>query len=279
MNHRHMTAVLVLLSVLTAVLLAPIAQSQADPILKPKKYHGPIPKKSFGLSIGFLGGPNNEQMWEYLDRQVDSALQSRLQTTDFEGSPQIDLYYTVKLHPNFAFRATGGVAFLESDSKGYAIASEVDTTTGLKPLLAFEREFDVTLFSIQASGLYYFQDASVSEFQAYIGGGLSFFFPYAKYQQNTTLAQQNPDGSISDTGQRYSSSETTEFSAEPGIQGVLGALYHIRNNLAFFLEGRYQIGQSKFSLDLPTQSAGIQSLSFDVSYSGFVLAIGVSRFF
>lgn len=278
MNHRHMTAVLVLISVLTAILLAPIAQSQADPILKPKKYHGPIPKKSFGLSIGFLGGPNNEQMYEYLDRQVDQVFQSTLQTNDFEGSPQIDAYYTVKLHPNFAFRATGGVGFLTSDSKGFAIASEVDTT-GLKPLLAFEREFNVALFSLQATGLYYFQDASVAEFQAYIGGGLSLFLPWAKYQQNTTLAQQNPDGSISDTGQHYSSTETTKFSAEPGIHGVLGALYHIRNNLAFFVEGRYQIGQSKFSLDLPTPTAGIQNLSFDVNYSGFILAVGASRFF
>jgi hypothetical protein len=273
-----MTTSLVLLSVLAAVLLAPFAQSHAEPILKPKKYHGPIPKKSFGLSIGFLGGPDNEQMYTYLDGLVDEVLRSRLQTTDFEGGPQFDAYYTVKLHPNFAFRLTGGVALLKSDSKGFAVASEPDTS-GLRPLLAFEREFDVTLFSLQASGLYYFQDASVSEFQAYIGGGLSFFFPYAKYQQNTTIAQQNPDGSISDTGQHYSSSEETKFSAEPGIQGILGALYHVRNNLAFFMEGRYQIGQSKFEMDLPTATAGIQNLSFDVNYSGFVLAIGASRFF
>ncbi|MCK4774960.1 MAG: hypothetical protein KAT30_09240, partial [Candidatus Krumholzibacteria bacterium] len=112
-----------------------------------------------------------------------------------------------------------------------------------------------------------------------IGGGLSFFFPYAKYTQTTTVAQQNPDGSISDTGQLHSSSETTKFSAEPGIHGVLGALYHIKNNLAFFLEGRYQIGQSKFRLDVPTPAAGIQNVSFDVDYSGFILAIGASRFF
>jgi hypothetical protein len=195
MKQRHMTTSLVLLSVLAAILLAPFAQSHADPILKPKKYHGPIPKKSFGLSIGFLGGPNNEQMYDYLDRQIDEVLQSRTQTTDFEGAPQIDAYYTVKLHPNFAFRATGGVGFLTSDSKGLAVASEPDTAGGSLPLLAFEREFNVVLFSLQASGLYYFQDASVSEFQAYIGGGLSFFFPYAHYPQNTTIAEVLPDGS------------------------------------------------------------------------------------
>jgi hypothetical protein len=278
MKQRHVTTSLLLLSVLVAVLLTPVAQPLADPILKPKKYHGPIPRKSFGLSIGFLGGPDNEQMYEYLDSQIDGPLKTRLQTTDFEGSPQIDAYYTVKLHPNFAFRLTGGVSFLTSDSKGLSLASEPDTT-GLVPLLAFEREFDVILSSLQASGLYYFQDASVAEFQAYIGGGLSFFFPYAKFKQSATIAEQLPDGSIVDTGQPYSSGEETKFSAEPGIQGVLGALYHVRNNLAFFLEGRYQIGQSKFSLDLPTATAGIRSLNFDVSYSGFVLAIGASRFF
>jgi hypothetical protein len=278
MKQRYMTTSLVLLSILVAVLLAPLAQSHADPILKPKKYHGPIPKKSFGLSIGFLGGPDNEQMYIYLDGLVDAPLQSRLQTTDFEGSPQFDAYYTIKLHPNFAFRLTGGVAPLKSDSKGFAIASEPDTS-GLRPLLSFKREFDVALFSLQASGLYYFQDASVAEFQAYIGGGLSFFFPWAKYQQKTTVAEQRPDGSIVDTGQPYSSVEETKFSAEPGIQGILGALYHVKNNLAFFMEGRYQIGQSKFTLDLPTATAGVQNLSFDVNYSGFVLAIGASRFF
>jgi hypothetical protein len=32
-------------------------------------------------------------------------------------------------------------------------------------------------------------------------------------------------------------------------------------------------------MDLPTQTAGIQNLSFDVNYSGFILAIGASRFF
>jgi hypothetical protein len=276
-QHRSLKSLL-WLSVLVTVLLIPIAQPLADPILKPKKYHGPLPRKSFGLSIGFLGGPNNEQMYDYLDGQIDGPLKTSLETTDFGGAPQIDAYYTVKLHPNFAFRLTGGVGFLTSNSKGLAIASDPDTT-GLAPLLAFEREFDVILSSLQASGLYYFQDASVAEFQAYIGGGLSFFFPYARYNESSTIAEQLPDGSIVDTGQPYASGEETKFSAEPGIQGVLGALYHVRNNVAFFLEGRYQIGQSKFTLELPTATAGIQNLNFDVNYSGFVLAVGASRFF
>jgi len=263
---------------MTALLLLPIAEPNADPILKPKKYHGPIPKKSFGISIGFLGGPNNEQMYSYLDSQIEQALQRFLVTEDFGASPQIDLYYTVKVHPNFAFRANAGGAYLKSQSSGIALAAEADTS-GSIPLLAFEQEFNVMLLSLNATALYYFQDASVSEFQAYIGAGFTFFFPFAEFKSSSTIAQDDGTGTIVDTGVPYSSREESDSGPEPGIHGVLGALYHVRNNLALFGEGRYQIGQSKFSLELNTDTGGVQDLNFDVVYNGFVLAIGVSRFF
>jgi hypothetical protein len=268
MKLKRSTTSWVLLLLIIA-LLTPTAESYADPILKPKKYHGPIPKRSFSLSIGFLGGPDNEHMYDFLDRSIDQPLKRQLQTEDFGTSPAIDAIYNVKMHPQFALRATGGVAFLSSNSTGLATASEPDTS-GLVPLLEFEREFDVILFSIEGSGLYYFQDASVSEFQAYIGGGFTFFFPWATYKETTT---------DTGTGQPFSSIDQSKISAEPGIHGLLGALYHIRNNFALFAEGKYQIGQSKFSLDLPTAAAGVQNLKFDVHYSGFILAVGASRFF
>ncbi|MDH3217466.1 MAG: hypothetical protein OEN01_14485 [Candidatus Krumholzibacteria bacterium] len=251
------------------VLLLPTAELLADPILKPKKYHGPIPKRSLALALGFIAGPDNEEMYGFLDRQIAQPLLSQLRTDDFESSLAIDAIYTHKLHPNFAFRGKTGVAFLRSTSKGNVVASEPDTS-GLAPLLEFKRDFDVYLFSLEASGLYYFQDASVSEFQTYFGGGFSFFFPLAQWQESTVNTE---------TGQPFSNVDESEFSAEPGVHGVLGALYHVRNTTALFLEGRYQIGQSKFALDLPTQTAGIQRINFDVEYTGFLLTVGYARFF
>ena len=260
------------------VVLVPTGEPCADPILKPKKYHGPIPKRSFGISIGFLGGPSNSEMYDYLGSLIDQPLQSKLETNDFGAAPEVDLYYTAKVHPNFGVRAVAGAAFLQSDSKGLVISVDPDTSGSL-PLLAFERTFDVVLLSLEASALYYFQDASVSEFQTYLGGGFSLFFPLATYESRTTIAIDDGMGNIVDTGQEFSHREESRNSVEPGIHGVLGALYHVRNNLAFFAEGRYQIGQSQFSMDLPTSTAGVQNLNFIVDYSGFILAIGASKFF
>lgn len=268
MKLRSATTSLVLLTLIT-VLLTPTAESYADPILKPKKYHGPIPKRSWGLSIGFLTGADNEEMFGYLGRIIDQPLRPRAVTQDFGSSPVIDLYYTAKMHPNFAFRGVGGATFLRSSSEGLATAADPDTS-GQLPLVKFERNFDVILFSLEATGMYYFQDASVSEFQAYIGGGLSFFIPWARYEELTFFEA---------SGQPYTNSEESKLSTEPGVHAVLGALYHIRNTVAFFTEAKYQIGQSTFELDLPTIDAGIQNLSFVVSYSGLVLVAGVSKFF
>lgn len=269
MNLNRITTFLVCVSLLAAGLAITPTESRGDPILKPKKYHGPIPRRSFGLSIGFLAGADNEQMYNYLQQLVEQPLRPQLQTSDFGAAPSGDLYYTVKMHPQFAFRTGGGVAYLQSSSNGLSVASEPDTS-GLLPLLQFEQNFDVWLFSLHGSALYYFQDSAVSEFQAYIGGGFMFFFPVATWTETATR---------DDTGAPYANNEVTRTTIEPGLEGVLGALYHVRNDVALFLEGRYQIGGSKFTLDLPTATAGNQNLSFDVNYSGFVLAVGASRFF
>lgn len=245
-------------------ILLPPTISNADPILKPRKYHGPIPQRYYGINIGFLGGPSNTQMWDYLERQIDQPLRRFLNTDDFGASFAVDVIYGAKVHPQFGVRLKGGVAFLTSGSDGLVIPSDVDT------LLNFDRSFDILLSSLEATAMFYFQDASVDEFQSYIGGGFSFYFPYARYKEDL---KGNPGG------EAYSSSETTKFSAEPGVHAVLGALYHIRNDIAVQLEARGFLAQSKFEIDALTDSAGIQSLNFDVDYSGFVLVAGVSKFF
>jgi hypothetical protein len=251
-------------------LLLPHATPLADPILKPKKYHGPIPQRSFALNVGFVGGPTNEQLWDFLDRMVDQPLRRYLNTEDFGPSLAIDGMYTVKVHPQFAVRLRGGLAILNSTSTGSMVAPAEIDTSGLAPLLDFERTFDVYLLSIEGSAMYYFQDASVNEFQSYLGGGFGFYFPYAKYEGTSVdNATQEPFSSLSES----------KFSMEPGIHAVLGALYHFRNDYAFQLEARGQIAQSKFNVELPTNGAGIQDLNFDVDYTGFVLVAGIAKFF
>jgi hypothetical protein len=250
-------------------ILVPPRHSFAEPILKPRKYHGPIPKKFFTLSIGVMGGADNEEMWGYLDRQVDQPLQRYTDTKDFGAGLALDMSYTAKVHPQFALRAKGGLNVLQSSSTGQTIPNVEPDSTGNRPLLSFEREFDVWLFSLEASGMYFFQDASVKEFQTYIGAGFSFFFPYQIYRE--TLVDI-------DTGEPYADRKVTEFELAPGVHALLGFLYHIKPTLAFNAEGRIQMAQSKFTLNYDTEN-GPQDLSFDVDYTGFILTLGVSKFF
>ena len=62
------------------------------------------------------------------------------------------------------------------------------------------------------------------------------------------------------------------------MHAFLGFLYHIKTTFAVHVEARIQIAQSKF--ELPAQTiVGVQPLSFDVDYTGFVLNVGASKFF
>lgn len=262
------SALALMVSLLLAFLLPPPPLS-AEPILKPKKYHGPIPKRYFTFNVGFLAGPDNEAMWSYLDGLIDEPLQKETSTSDFGASLALDAVYSVKLHPQFAVRSKIGVAFLGSQSTGLLTGAEPDTS-GLLPLFNFERTFDVTLFSLEVSALFFFQDASVNDFQTYMGGGFGAYFPWERYKR--TLVDV-------DTGSSPPVFEEEDFSVEPGIHGILGFIYHIQTALAVHAEGRVRLVQGKFLLTVPTDDAGLQPINFDVDYSGFVLVAGISKFF
>ncbi|MFQ5511767.1 MAG: hypothetical protein ACE5EO_07960 [Candidatus Krumholzibacteriia bacterium] len=266
MKTRSLATFLVAL-LLSYLVVPPTPQLRAKPILKPRKYHGPIPRKSLTLSIGFLGGADSEDMWGFLDRSVDDPFKRFLSTDDFSTGLQADLTYTVKMHPQFAFRLKGGAGFLSSESVGKAavLASPADT---ISTLVSFVREFDVVLLSVEGSAIYYFQDASVDEFQTYLGGGFSTYFPLASFDETFT----DDATGLPFPGGR----DVSKNSANPGVHAILGFLYHLKNSVAVHLEGRVQIAQSK--IEIPAQTAPIP-LSFDVDYTGFVLNVGVSKFF
>ena len=87
MTTRMLATFLVSL-ILSYLVIPPTPQIQAKPILKPRKYHGPIPRKYFTYSIGFLGGADNADMWDFLDRSVAQPFRRFLSTSDFStGAP------------------------------------------------------------------------------------------------------------------------------------------------------------------------------------------------
>ncbi|MEJ2719866.1 MAG: hypothetical protein P8181_01820, partial [bacterium] len=240
---------------------------------KPRKYHGPIPKRYFTFSVGFFGGADNDEMWSFLERQVDEVLRKEATTDDFGAAPSVTLAYSAKLHPQFAVRVQGGLTILTSQSRGLMIPQAEPDSTGQLPLLEFDRDFDVLLMGVDATGFYYFQDASVKNFQSYLGGGFSLFFPRSEFKQSLT---------DKDTMEGYppgrGTTSQTDWSVSPGVHAVLGFLYHFKTTLAFNGEGRIQIAQSKFKLDYETEN-GIQPLTFDVDYTGFSFTVGISKFF
>jgi hypothetical protein len=249
---------------ITALSILSVNSAYSGPILKPRKYHGPIPRSTLSLRIGFHGGASNEEMWDALDASVKPAGQAF--TGDFGNAFILDGTYTYKLHPQFAVRANSSLTLFKSDSNGFLVPSIPNLPDSiLQPVYDFDREFNVELIMIEASAIYYFADAGVNEFQTYFGGGFSAGIPRATYSESRT--DQDTDEVIRDT-------EQTEWSLEAGIHGLLGALYFVKNNLAFNVEGRYQIVQSKYPFILDTTS-GPQEVRFDVDYTGFIMCIGM----
>ncbi|MBI4720030.1 MAG: hypothetical protein HY770_02110 [Chitinivibrionia bacterium] len=258
--------------VLVTLILAACPAPQAEPIIKPMKYHGPIPKKSFSLRIGFLGGATNEEMWDKLDALVLER-SGEVFTDDFSNSIVVEGTYTQKFHPKFALRANATAAFLRSESRGFYIPSIGEPPF---PDRIFERHFDVDLFSLAGDAIYYFTDASVQEFQPFVGGGFSVWVPRAVYTD--AYRDTYYSGELVDTTIVRPEFKKTDWSVEAGIQGVFGAHYYLSNNFAVTAEARYHIAQSRFSLTIPTE-VGDRNANFVVPYTGFIFSIGAMRAF
>jgi len=246
----------------------------AGPILKPAKYYGPIPKRSISLRIGFFGGATNGEMYGFLsDKRKDPSIQAF--DDDFSNSIQLDGSYTVKLHPKLAVRANASIAFLRSESNGKSVPS---VGTAPYPLRTFKRRFNVDLFSISGDALYFFTDASVNEFQPYVGGGFSAWIPHAVYKEDAVDEWSSPP-SPSDSTVVRPTVKVTKWSMEAGIQGVVGAPYYVTNTFAFNMEARYHIAQSRFPLDVNVSATETRKINFLVDYTGFVLNVGVLKAF
>jgi hypothetical protein len=236
----------------------------SGPILKPRKYHGPIPRSTLSLRIGFHGGATNEQMWDFLDEQHQKPAGDE-NTDDFSNAVFIDAAYMYKIHPQFAIRANGSISFLRSTSRGYFVYSAPDLPdTVAAPIYDFSRKFNVDLLVVEASGVYFFTDASVKSYQPYFGGGFSAGIPRATFKEGFTDR---------DTGVIVQDESNTEWSLEAGVHGLLGALYYLSSTFSVNVEARFQILQSKFPITIMTDE-GPKSVKFDIDYEGFLLSVG-----
>jgi len=130
---------------------------------------------------------------------------------------------------------------------------------------------DVDLFVLEASALYYFADSAIQEFQPYLGGGFSFGIPHAKFKEVRIDY---------DTGEVFEEIDRDEWSFEPGVHGFIGASYYINNLWAVNVEGRGQIMQSRFPINVPDiANDTIEEVDVIVDYSGFLIGIGIARAF
>jgi hypothetical protein len=275
------------------VLLTAASDVLAGPILKPRKYHGPIPRSTLSLGFGFLGGASNEEMYEYFDSQVIAPVKDQTQSNDFGNAPLVQLTYTYKAHPQVAVRGNAYAAYLQSDWSGILVLNEdpPDTATSQwqQPTVSAQRTFDVVLFALEASALYYFTDAAVKEFQPYIGGGFSMGLPYQKYTSEATILDPDADPGYTDptnpyvpkytSGQPLTTLEKDQLTFEAGVHGILGMLYYFGSKWAFTAEGRIQMMQSKFPLNVLNENDEPEEVKFDVDYTGFILTVGFAYAF
>lgn len=265
-----MTRQLIAATILTVVCAVSAGQAVADPILKPRKYHGPIPRSTLAVHIGFIGGPSNEDMILFLDRPIKPPFEGV--STDFDGSSlAIDVTYTRKVHPQFGVRVNTSAMFLHSGGRGFYVPQtgpELPDSI-LADVVDYERNFDTVLMTLELSAIYFFEDASVEEFQPYAGGGFTVGIPFQK------LSEDRVSRSTGDT----SGYSTDQWSTEAGVHAVAGAHYYWTNVWSFVGEARVQMVQSKFPISAKNENGDYEKVKFDVNYSGFSITVGVARSF
>jgi hypothetical protein len=251
-----------------AAMILTASLASAEPILKPHKYYGPIPQSAMFLRLGMLGGATNEEMIAFQDGKIQSPFEGV--SEDFGNGLVLEAGYMYKPHPRFGVRLNASYAALRSSATGNMVAQATGIPDTIPlPVLDFSREFNVDLIVVEASGVYYFADASVKDFQTYLGGGFSFGFPHESYQETRVDA---------DTGEPYGDAiDDGEWGFSAGVHAVLGAMYYTTNRFAISAEARVQLLEGRFDqLETPNEVGDLEEVSFVVDYSGFYVTLGVA---
>lgn len=249
-----------------AAMILASSLASAEPILKPHKYYGPIPQSAVVFRGGMLGDASTEEMLDFLDGKVQPPFESL--SEDFGNALALELGYIHKPHPRFGLRLNASWSKLESTGTGNTVASSTVPPDTIPPILNYSREFTVNLFALEASAIYYFADASVKEFQTYLGGGFTFGFPYQSFKETRTR---------DDNGEPYGEVfDRNEWDFAAGVHAVVGALYYATNRFGISGEGRFQLLESSFDqLETPNEVGDPEQVGFVVDYTGFFITVGV----
>jgi hypothetical protein len=245
--------------------LASASLASAEPVIKPRKYFGPIPQSMIWLRAGMFGGASNEEMNTYLDNRIQPPFKKS--TEDFGSSLTVEAGYARKPHPQFAVRLNAAASFLSSTGHGNIVPQVPGIPDSIPlPVVDYDREFKVELYVLEASGIYFFNDASVKEFQTYLGGGFSVGFPHESYTETQV---------DSETGEQFQTIEASEWDVSAGVHGVLGLLYYVTNTFGITAEARVQLMEGRFDgLQAKNEVGDFEDISFVVDYSGFYLTVG-----
>ena len=248
-----------------------VAAAAADPILKPRKYHGPIPQDAFSLRFGMFGGASNEEMIDHLNDLILPPFQGT--NEDFGNGLTVEASYMHKPHPQFALRVNAAVSLLRSEGEGIFVPQIPNYEDSLLPALEYKREFKVELVVVEASGVYFFTDAAVKEFQPYVGGGFSIGIPHETYSETRIDTE---------TGEPYTDeipglpAEASEWGVSAGAHAVGGFIYYLDNRWGVSAEGRLQVMEGRFEqLEVPNEVDEFVPANFVVDYTGFYLTLGV----
>ena len=259
---------LALLTSAVIYLSAPLAS--AEPIFKPHKYSGPIAQNTLSLRVGTFGGAHNEEMIDFLDLNVQPPFEAFPE--DFGNGLSIEVGYMYKPHPRFAWRLNGAVSFLSYTSTGNFVPQSDDS---LLTELSYDRELKVELYVLEASGVYFFADASVKELQPYLGAGFSLGFPHETFTEDWVDV---------DTGQPYTEpipgriSEASEWDISAGVHAVGGLLYYFTDRWGLSAEARVQFMEGSFGelLAEDPETGEFENVNFVIDYAGFYLAVGAT---
>jgi hypothetical protein len=232
----------------------------APPIFKQRKYYGPIPFNTLGISVGFLDGPTAEYLTDYLSRWTEYR-QGFDAWENFSTSPFVRLGYERQLSPNHFFRTSVSFAYLTAKSLGQYVASVTQADTLANIVLDIDRQLSVYLVGIETGFAYYIVSPAPRSFSPYVGAGLSAVFPFVRLKTNS----YNGGEPYSNPGENISRN-----SFEAGFHAEFGMVYYITNRYSAAMEGRYQLAQSEFI---------IHDANFDLEYYGFTLTLNFNYHF
>jgi opacity protein-like surface antigen len=242
-------------ALLIAVVFASSTANSAPPIFKERKYFGPMPFNSFSLNVGFLDGADLTYLTEALDNWA-AARNGYDTAKEMPLSPSCKLTYERKLTPNHVLKLSSTFTYIKQETGGEYVAEFPDTNYAL----TIERTIKIYLLSFDAGFSYFFITPEPARFSPYAGAGFSAVLPMVRLHTDSFLDEEpfsNPGENIS------------QNSFQAGLHMEFGMTYFVSNRYAVGIEGKYQMGQSKFD---------IHNGNFDLKYTGMILSLGLTYY-